>query len=247
MFRLERFTVPTINPNEDKGYYRHPSGVLILGDSIDKMRCIPSRCVDFILTDPPYLVNYKSRDGRSISNDINDDWLQPAFEEAFRLLKPDNFAVSFYGWSKCDRFMHAWRKAGFRMVGHFSFIKEYSSSQSFVSYCHEGAFLLIKGDPAKPENPIKDVIPFKFTGNALHPTQKPVEALRTLIRSFCPPGGTVLDPFCGSGSTAAAAIAENREFLTVEIMREYYDKAKERLEKVQAPPIKHPPALKVVS
>ncbi|MEO0869130.1 MAG: DNA methyltransferase, partial [Cyanobacteria bacterium J06642_11] len=91
------------------------------------------------------------------------------------------------------------------------------------------------------------VIPFKFTGNALHPTQKPVEALRTLIRSFCPPGGTVLDPFCGSGSTAAAAIAENREFLTVEIMREYYDKAKERLEKVQAPPIKHPPALKVVS
>ncbi|MEM9153350.1 MAG: DNA methyltransferase, partial [Cyanobacteria bacterium P01_F01_bin.3] len=191
--------MPINNPNEDKGYFRHSNGVLILGDSIDKMRCMPSGCIDFFLSDPPYLVNYQSRDGRSISNDINDDWLLPAFVEAYRLLKPNTFAVSFYGWSKCDRFMYAWRKAGFRIVGHFSFVKEYSSSQSFVSYCHEGAFLLIKGDPPKPENPINDVLPFEYTGNELHPTQKPVEPLRTLINSFCAPGGVVLDPFCGSG------------------------------------------------
>jgi site-specific DNA-methyltransferase (adenine-specific) len=44
-------------------------------------------------------------------------------------------------------------------------------------------------------------------GRAVHPTQKPVELLAHLIRYSCPPGGSVIDPFAGSGSTAKAAEA----------------------------------------
>ncbi|MBN9252038.1 MAG: tyrosine--tRNA ligase, partial [Mesorhizobium sp.] len=45
------------------------------GDCIEVMRQMPSRSVDFILTDPPYLVRYKDRSGRYIANDDNADWL----------------------------------------------------------------------------------------------------------------------------------------------------------------------------
>jgi adenine-specific DNA-methyltransferase len=223
---------------DGKTYSKHPGGTLILGDCIDVMRCMPSRSVDFILTDPPYLVDYKSRDGRQISNDKDGDWLLPAFQEAFRLLKPDSFCVSFYGWSKCDRFMAAWRQADFRIVGHLTFVKSYSSKQAFLSYHHESAFLLAKGRPAEPEHPISDVLEFKYTGNKLHPTQKPTGPLRQLIQSFSKPGDVVFDPFAGSGSTAVAARLEGREFLTVEKMPEYFEIAQKRLQKVADKPVK---------
>jgi hypothetical protein len=44
-----------------------------------------------------------------VINDDNGAWLQPAFTQMYRLLKPGSFCVSFYGWSKADRFIAAWR------------------------------------------------------------------------------------------------------------------------------------------
>lgn len=55
-----------------------------------------------MLTDPPYLVGFKDRSGRSIAGDVNDAWVQPAFAEMFRVLKPNALAVSFYGWNRVD-------------------------------------------------------------------------------------------------------------------------------------------------
>ncbi len=46
---------------------------------------------------------YRSRDGRSIANDADASWLAPAFSEIFRVLRPDSFCVSFYGWSQAAR------------------------------------------------------------------------------------------------------------------------------------------------
>jgi len=62
-----------------------------------------------------------------------------------------------------------------------------------------------------------------------HPTVKPVELMRWLIRLVCPPGGLVLDPFAGSGTTGIAALREGRRFLGVEREREYVRIAKARL------------------
>ena len=57
--------------------------------------------------DPPYITRYCDRSGRRVANDNNDRWLAPAFAEIFRLLKPDTFCVSFYGWNQADRFIAA--------------------------------------------------------------------------------------------------------------------------------------------
>ncbi|MDF0523381.1 DNA methyltransferase [Bradyrhizobium yuanmingense] len=53
--------------------------------------------------------------------------------------------------------------------------------------------------------PIDDVREWHYSGNRLHLTQKPITVLKPLIEAFCPALETVLDPFCGSGSTLVAA------------------------------------------
>ena len=91
---------------------------VLQGDCITRMKAMPSQSVNFILTDPPYLANYQSRDGRKVANDDNASWLRPAFAEMHRVLAQQSFCVSFYSWTKVDLFMAAWRAAGFRPVGH---------------------------------------------------------------------------------------------------------------------------------
>jgi site-specific DNA-methyltransferase (adenine-specific) len=58
-------------------------------------------------------------------------------------------------------------------------------------------------------------------GRALHPTEKPVGILDPLIRYACPPGGTVLDCFAGSGSTAEAARLTGRKAILIEADERY--------------------------
>jgi DNA modification methylase len=190
---------------------------VIHGDCVPLMSRMESESIDFILTDPPYITHYRSRDGRTVTNDDNARWLRPAFTQMYRLLKNGSFCVSFYGWNTADLFISAWRAAGFRIVGHIVFRKRYTSSARFLRYQHEQAYLLAKGDVIPPESPLSDVIDFTYTGNRLHPTQKPIEALQPLISAFCKAGGVVLDPFCGSGSTLVAAKELDRNFIGIEL------------------------------
>jgi adenine-specific DNA-methyltransferase len=217
----------------DKAVGLLESGVLLQGDCVDVMRRIPSHSVDFVLTDPPYITRYRARDGKSVINDDNDRWLQPAFTQVYRVLKPDSFCVSFYGWNKADLFMSAWWRAGFSIVGHVVFRKQYASSVRFMRYQHEQAYLLAKGNPRPPAQPVSDVIDFPYTGNRLHPTQKPIEALSPLIEAFSKPGGIVLDPFCGSGSTLVAAQQLDRRYLGIELDESHYLTALRRLHQAE--------------
>ena len=206
-----------------------PTNSIIHGDCVTGMRNLPAASVDFVLTDPPYLVDYQDRGGRKVANDRNGEWLRPAFAQIYRVLKPGTFCVSFYGWNRVHLFMAAWREAGFRPVGHIVFRKRYASSARFLRAEHEMAYLLAKGDVRPPARPIPDVIEFRYTGNTLHPTQKPVTALAPLVSVFCPPRGVVLDPFAGSGSSLVAAQQEGRHFLGFEIDARHHRTAHARL------------------
>lgn len=199
------------------------------GDCLEILPELPARSVNFILTDPPYIVRYRSRDGRTVMNDDNDSWLAPAFAEMYRVLARDSFCVSFYGWPHADRFLHAFRSAGFNILGHFVFPKRYTSSTRYLRYQHECAYLLGKGFPSKPESTIGDVLDWTYSGNKLHPTQKPISALLPLIETFSCKGDIVLDPFAGSGSSLVAAKLLGRRYLGIEMSAEYHAIASARL------------------
>jgi adenine-specific DNA-methyltransferase len=115
------------------------------------------------------------------------------------------------------------------VIGHLTFIKRYASTERFLRYQHENAYLLAKGNPQKPARTIPDVLAWKYTGNNLHPTQKPVSVLTPLVESFSNPGDLVLDPFCGSVSALLAARNVNRRFLGIELSKQYFDLAEQRL------------------
>jgi len=62
-----------------------------------------------------------------------------------------------------------------------------------------------------------------------HPTVKPIELMRYLVRLVTPKGGTVLDPFMGSGSTGCAAMLEGMDFVGIDITPEYVEIARRRI------------------
>jgi site-specific DNA-methyltransferase (adenine-specific) len=64
----------------------------------------------------------------------------------------------------------------------------------------------------------------------IHPTVKPTDLMAYLCRLVTPPGGVVLDPFMGSGSTGKAAIREGFQFIGCEMSPEYMDIARARIQ-----------------
>jgi site-specific DNA-methyltransferase (adenine-specific) len=121
---------------------------------------------------------------------------------------------------------------------------------------NKGAAAAVKGtEPSKPFGGVcygmmmRDTVPGAFyadTGSAArffycakagkadraeskHPTVKPVALMRWLVRLVTPPGGLVLDPFAGSGTTGAAALAEGRQAILIEREAEYVADIRRRL------------------
>lgn len=72
-----------------------------------------------------------------------------------------------------------------------------------------------------------------------HPTVKPTDLMRWLVRLVTPAGGLVLDPFMGSGSTGKAALLEGMRFVGVDLTAEYIDIARARIEHARAMGFQH--------
>lgn len=65
----------------------------------------------------------------------------------------------------------------------------------------------------------------------IHPTPKPVAVMEWMVKLFSPPGGIILDPFCGSGTTGVAALANGRQFVGLDMDAAYLEIADRRLQK----------------
>ena len=202
---------------------------VIEGDCIEVMRRLPDESIDFVLTDPPYTTAYRPRDGRTIRNDDRSDWIAPAFQEIYRVLRPDSICMTFYGWPNVDKFFSAFRAAGFRPVSHICFTKDYTSRVGYTAGRHEVAYVLAKGRPPMPIEPPSDVIRWQYLDGDLHPTVKPADCLVHFIEAYSKPGGVVLDPFCGSGTTLLAAKLWDRNYIGIEIDAGYVKVAREEV------------------
>lgn len=125
--------------------------------------------------------------------------------------------------------MAVWKEAGFTVAGHIVWTKDYASRRRYLAYHHEQAYVLVKGQARLPKAPLSDVQPWTYSGNRAHPTEKAVEVMAPLVRSFSRPGDLVCDPFAGSGSTCVAAALAGRDYLGVELDETYCRHARARL------------------
>ena len=202
------------------------------GEATSVLADFPDQSIDLVVTDPPYLCGYKDRSKRTVTNDENADGVLPVYEHLYRVLKNNSYCISFYGWPALADFAKAWDAVGFKVVGQIVWPKPYVSKTNFMHYQHESAFLLAKGYPEKPTNPIDDIQPWEYTGNKVHPTEKAVSIITPLIQSFSKKGDVVLDPFLGSGTTAVAAALNDRQYIGIELEENYCAHARKRLEGV---------------
>jgi site-specific DNA-methyltransferase (adenine-specific) len=93
---------------------------------------------------------------------------------------------------------------------------------------------------AMPQREDVGVLPGFFTvpvrqADKFHQTGKPTDLMRAICR-VVPPGGIVLDPFCGSASTGVGALMEGRRFIGCEKVAEYVAISRERLAAAEAGP-----------
>jgi site-specific DNA-methyltransferase (adenine-specific) len=209
------------------------SNQIIRGESNEVLAGFENETIDLVVTDPPYLCRYKDRQGRSLANDDNPEAVLSVFDQLYRVLKPNSYCISFYGWNAIAEFSDAWKEAGFKTVGHIVWTKNYASRSGHTHYKHESAFILAKGFPQKPANPMNDVQPWLYSGNKRHPTEKAVSVIAPLIDCFSKRGDVVLDPFSGSGSTSVAAALNHRRYVGIELEQQYCDLAKQRLLNVE--------------
>lgn len=202
---------------------------IIEGDAAHVLRNIPEGTIDLVVTDPPYLVNYRDRSGRSLKNDDNPAGVLPVFEPMAKAMKESSYAICFAGWSALPQFSAAWDTAGLRVVSEIVWTKNYVSRRGYTQYRHESAYILAKGNPAKPARPVPSVMDWVYSGNKLHPTEKAVEIIAPLIRCFSMPSDLVCDPFSGSGSTSVAAALNGRDYLGIELEAKHVATARARL------------------
>ena len=114
-------------------------------------------------------------------------------------------------------------------MSHLVWIKSHCSRDGYSKGFHEVGYLLAKGKPEWPWDSPSDVLPWEYTGNELHPNQKPIVAIVPVIEAFSKPGDIILDPFAGSGTTAFAARSCHRNFILIEKEGHYCQVARNRL------------------
>ena len=117
---------------------------------------------------------------------------------------------------------------------------EYENDYLHISFeKQDKAFIKTYGDESKLENKPtqnnlyypKSILTFSNAdkNNKLHPTQKPVELVEYLVKTYTQEGETVLDNCMGSGSTGVACVNTNRRFIGIELSEEYYNIAVRRI------------------
>lgn len=119
-------------------------------------------------------------------------------------------------WDKCNKVM------GTFYMSQFEYILFFRKGKGVkINNCGTPDILRVPNKKTKGED-----------GKNLHDTEKPVELMKILIENSTQPGGLVIDPFVGVGSTALACIESNRKFVCCELDENYANIAKQRIEKL---------------
>lgn len=227
---------------------------VLQGDCLELLRSLPDGGVDAVVTDPPY--DAKTHAGGMTRNAGAGGGLSEAsriemgfspladlawLDEAFRVCRGWVLAfcslemIGAYAAAAGDRWVRAgvWHKPN--SAPQFTGDRPAQGCEG-IAIMHAGGKKSWNGGGSRAfwSHPIESG--FLSGEPRFHPTQKPVCLMAELCRLFTPPGGLVLDPFTGSGSTGKAAMLEGFRFLGMELDPAYCDIARARIQAAAAQP-----------
>jgi len=197
--------------------------------------------VDCVVTDPPYGIAVEGDHGDDIDGDETiekaQELLSDTAKQAKRVLKPDGHAYFFWTAKEIPAGISVLNNL-FGEVQILIWKKNRSNVRATLQnhkypYNYEVIFYVVNESPrglnGRPTDN-KDVIESSIvnTDDLEHRTQKPVSLIEELIYNSTNTGDTVLDPFMGSGTTAVAAIQNDRNYVGFELDAENYRSVIER-------------------
>ena len=219
---------------------------LYCDDCLNIMKQIENESIDLIVTDPPYLIKYKTNRRKNkdhdfcseILNDDNEQLIIDYIRECYRILKNNTAMYMFCNCDKVDFFKQELENAGFKIKNMIIWVKNNWTAGDLKAQFgkqYEIIFLVNKGRKCFNGKRITDVWMFdKISGKKqLHQNQKPVDLLKQCILKHSDENDIIFDGFMGSGSTGVACIETNRKFIGVELDKKYFEIAKERIEKLK--------------
>lgn len=193
-------------------------------DCMKILKLMPDKSIDLCIVDPPYGLGKRTTDGGSIKNtqtkfkeDIrrsNWDDFKPSkeyFDELFRVSKNQIIWGGNYFDLPPTRTFVCWEK----MV--------YIPTMSQVEYAWTSF-----------DTPARLVKINNTDKSRIHPTQKPIELYEWLLNNYAKKGNKILDTHLGSASSIIACKKLGFEYVGFELDEEYFDKAKERIEKFES-------------
>lgn len=217
---------------------------LHLGDCMEIMKTIPDKSIDLVVTDPPYQIEtsggglYTQADKQYVKelNFMKDGFSEEVLDELCRVMKKINIYIFcsqkqiiplldyFVKGKKCNWNLLIWGKSNpVPACGN-----KYLSDKEYILFFREKGVRIYGSYETKFTyyiTPLNQKDKKKYG----HPTVKPQEILLNLVTNSSQEGELVLDPFMGSGSTGVACKTLNRDFIGIELSKEYYEIACKRI------------------
>lgn len=217
-----------------------------LGDSVEILKRLPEASVDHCITDPPWIKFYDAKlriDERTL----------PVFKELYRVLKPGAMLYLFAGMddvyyysgynlpaenNETKHIKGKLEEIGFNVATTpVIWQKLKSLSRRGVrpwEYDKDFEFVVVacKGNAVLPgTTTLSGVKSYAIvpSPSLIHPNEKPIELIRDLIKDCSYENHIIIDPFGGSGVTAAACFRDNRRYILIEREKSYYDGIVSRL------------------
>lgn len=224
------------------------------GDALKLLKDIPNESIDLVITDPPFAIDFKekrnnyNRKYERVIEGYNEIPKEKYYEfsykwmkECYRILKITGSMYVFSGWTNLKDVLNAIDEIGFIQINHLIWKYQFGvyTERKFVT-SHYHILLVVKHAKKYKFNKIEhypeDVIVVNreyWIGKLKTPTKLPIELVKKLILFSSDEKDIILDPFLGSGTVAVAAKLLNRHFIGFEIVPEYCEFAKKRIEEIE--------------
>lgn len=225
--------------------------LLFNDDCINRLGGVADKSVNCVIADPTYNVSRKNNfqsmgSATRVGMDFG-EWDKGFDVTSYisllpRILKENSNVVIFNAWENLEKIASACRDANIIpkrcLVLSKSNPAPFNRDRMFVNDV-EFAIWGVYSSKNKPtkwtfnrENPVeKCVIPTTVQSSKLHPTMKDIKVIEYLVKTLTNENDVVLDPFMGSGTTGVACKKLNRQFIGIELDKEYFKIAQKRIEK----------------